>query len=380
MIKKSSSPQRPDEKDGRPSASRSMTPATDYDRSPMLVFYELTRACDLVCLHCRACAQSQRDPGELGTDQAKRLIDQLSEFPELPMLVLTGGDPFKREDLFELIEYATNRGLSVSITPSATPLVTAEAVKRLASLGVSRLAISMDGADANTHDAHRGVRGSFAHSLRILEGARESGLRTQVNTTMLPQNLGQIAGLADVCESVGIDLWSVFFLVPVGRANQAPRLSPAQYEQAFACLYAESLHRPFLIKSTEAPHYRRYVLQQWREKKRELGAVSPLPPFARSGINDGRGVLFVGHDGKILPSGFLPLTCGVFPRDNVVQVYQESPIFLALRDPKQLLGKCGVCQFRKICGGSRARSFAVTGDFLAAEPDCLYQPTEEMET
>ncbi len=361
-------------------ASRPVARSMDFNRSPMLVFYEVTRACDLVCLHCRACAQPQRDPRELGTVDSKRLIDQLTQFPTPPMLILTGGDPFKRADLFELIDYAVERGLSVSITPSATPLVTDDAVSRLAKMGISRLAISIDGADAETHDSHRGVRGSFAHSLRILQKANEQSLSTQINTTLEPKNAGQITALADLCESLNVDLWSVFFLVPVGRADQAERLSPEACEHAFAQMYAESQRRRYLIKTTEAPHFRRYLLQRWRENKGKTGPQVPLPPFARSGINDGKGVMFVGHDGTILPSGFLPVTCGVFPLDHIVEVYQQSPVFRTLRDPNQLLGKCGDCQYRKVCGGSRARAFATLGDYRASEPDCLYQPTEDVVT
>lgn len=349
----------------------------NFNQSPLLVFYELTLACDLVCLHCRACAQKQRDPRELDTKRSQQLIEQLTQFPEPPLLILTGGDPFKRHDLFDIIQYAVERGLSVSITPSATPLVTTQALERLANLRVSRLAISIDGARAETHDAHRGVAGSFEHSLRILREAKSRGLSTQINTTIRPENLAELSAMADLGESLGIDLWSVFFLVPVGRAEFAVRLSADEYEQAFEALYRETHHRSYQIKTTEAPHYRRYLLQQYTKEKREANASRPPLPFARSGINDGKGVMFVGHDGTILPSGFLPVTCGAFPQDNIVDVYQNSPIFRSLRDPDQLQGKCGQCQFRQVCGGSRARAYATRNDYLAAEPDCCYQPLEE---
>jgi radical SAM protein with 4Fe4S-binding SPASM domain len=327
----------------------------------MLVFYEVTQACDLVCQHCRACAQSQRHPFELGTDESKRLIGQLAEFPEPPMLVLTGGDPLKRSDIFELIEHAVECGLQVSITPSATPLVTRGAIQRLRDAGIARMAISIDGADAETHDANRGVSGSFARSLEILNEARSLNVQTQINTTLTPKNVDQIETMADRFADLGITLWSVFFLVPVGRAGAMERLDGEACERAFERLWAQSRCQPYLIKTTEAPHYRRYSLQQ-------------QGPFLAAGVNDGKGVMFVSHTGTIHPSGFLPIICGMYPQQHVVSVYQNSPLFRRLRDANQLQGKCGECEFRQVCGGSRARAYAVTGNLMSQEPDCLYVP------
>jgi len=339
----------------------------------MLVFYELTQACDLVCQHCRACAQAAPRPEELSTEQSKRLIDQLTEFPKPPMLVLTGGDPLKRADVFSLVEYATDAGLEVSITPSATPLVTRDVITRLRDSGIVRLAVSIDGANAETHDAFRGVAGSFAHSLQILQWTRDAGISTQVNTTVSPVNVEQLDHLADLLAGFGISLWSVFLLVPVGRAALSPRLTPDEYEQLFERLWHHSQCQPYLIKTTEAPHYRRFALRRATESP-ENAANKRAARFVSVGVNDGRGVMFVGHTGTILPSGFLPVPCGRFPQDHVVDIYQNSPTFHALRDADRLEGKCGVCEFRQICGGSRARTFAVTGSLFAAEPDCSYEP------
>ncbi len=343
-----------------------------FDHSPMLVFYELTQACDLVCQHCRACAQSRSDPAELKTADSKRLIEQLTEFPEPPMLILTGGDPLKRQDIFELVEHAVACGLQVSITPSATPLVTREAIRRLRDAGISRLAISIDGADAATHDANRGVAGSFERSLEILSDARELGVETQINTTLTPANFNQIELMADRFADFDIALWSIFFLIPVGRAGQMPRLSAEECEQAFERLWQQSKTQPYMIKSTEAPHYRRYVIQHQIPKAAQAD-VRPRG-FIPAGVNDGKGVMFVSHTGTIHPTGFLPVVCGVFPMQSVVQVYQDSPIFKGLRDSNRLQGKCGECEFRNVCGGSRARAYAVTGNIFAEEPDCSYQP------
>ncbi len=353
-----------------------------FDHSPMLCFYEVTRACDLVCQHCRACAQERRDPGELTTRQSQRLIDQLTEFPQPPMLILTGGDPLKRADLFALIRYATESGLQVSITPSPTPLVTRDAIARLRDAGISRMGISIDGADAATHDGNRGVPGSFRHSMDMLAAAADLGLSTQINTTLTPANVHQIEVMADNFAKVRTDMWSVFFLIPVGRAVESERLSGEQCEAAFQRLYTQSLKQPYRIKTTEAMHYRRFMIQQQTKERRDASITSDHPrpsgashrPFMPAGINDGKGVMFVSHTGLIHPTGFLPVTCGVFPRQSVVDVYQNSPVFRKLRDPRFLKGKCGRCEFNKICGGSRARAYGATGDLLAEEPDCIYIP------
>ena len=345
---------------------------SDFNLSPFLVFYEVTQACDLVCKHCRACAQTQAHPGELVTHESRCLIDQLTEFPRLPMLVLTGGDPLCRRDIFDLIEYATESGLDVSITPSATPLVTEHAIRRLADTGIHRMAISIDGVNAETHDGVRGVRGSFARSLEILACARKAGVSTQVNTTITPDNVGQLDDMAELLSTLGITLWSVFFLVPVGRASFARRLSAEGCELAFEKLWTHSQQQPYLIKTTEAPHYRRFAIQNQhshRPGKSSYSTDRPTRPFVPLGVNDGKGVMFVSHTGIIHPSGFMPIICGVFPLQHVVQVYHDSPIFRGLRDADRLEGKCRQCEFRHLCGGSRARAYAVTGNPFAQEPD-----------
>lgn len=361
------------------SPSKTLAPSSvfkrrDFGLGPLLVFYEITQACDLVCQHCRACAQVGPHPAELTPGESQRLIDQLLEFPTPPMLVLTGGDPLKRADLFSLVERAARAGLDVSVTPSATPLVTPAAIRRLRDAGMKRMAISIDGADAATHDATRGAPGSFARSLEILDAARAAGVPAQVNTTLTPANYDQIEELSDLLAEHEIVLWSVFFLVPVGRARHSPRLTAAQNELAFARLWREAQRQPFPIKTTEAPHYRRYVIQhQLSQTPRPARRAGPLG-YAPAGVNDGNGVMFVSHAGLIHPSGFLPVVCGIFPFQHIVSVYQESPIFQALRDADRLQGKCGECEFRRLCGGSRARAYAVTGDWLAQEPDCSYLP------
>lgn len=347
--------------------------SADFAHSPFVVFYEVTRACDLVCLHCRACAQAVTHPDELSPEQSQALLRQLAKFPLPPLTVLTGGDPFKRPDLVSLVECGTQLGLELALTPSATPLVTFSALRRLKSAGLARLALSLDGATAPTHDRFRGVQGSFDRTLEIVVDAQAAGLPVQVNTTITPDNFEQIDEMAALLAAHRIVLWSVFFLVPVGRGTTLPRITPAQYEQAFDRLWAHARRYRYGIKTTEAPHFRRYAIQRSGRPASSFAAPASRQR-APLGINDGKGILFVSHSGQIYPSGFLPLLCGAFPNESVVDVYQKSPVFRALRDANALEGKCGACDFRAVCGGSRARAFALTGNPLAAEPDCLYQP------
>jgi radical SAM protein with 4Fe4S-binding SPASM domain len=298
----------------------------------------------------------------------------VAAFPVAPLLVFTGGDPFKRRELADLADHATRLGLEVAVTPSATPLVTPQALDRLRAAGVQRIAVSLDGPDPDSHDRFRGVAGSFQRTLEIIRDARRAGLPVQVNTTVTPQNCQQIEEFAALLDELAIVLWSVFFLVPVGRAAAQRRLSAEQVEAVFERLWEEAQRRRFPIKTTEAPHYRRFVAQ-----KQKLAAPAQVRPAPRHGYawqatNDGKGILFVAHNGEIYPSGFLPLFAGSFPNDNVVATYQQSSLFQALRDPQRLGGKCGACEFRTFCGGSRARAYATSGDPLAAEPDCLYWP------
>jgi MoaA/NifB/PqqE/SkfB family radical SAM enzyme len=343
--------------------------SADFDHSPLVVFYEMTRACNLKCVHCRADAQRRRDPNELDTETAKLLFCQFAQFPKPPLLVLTGGDPLKRPDVFELIAHARSIGLDVAMTPSATPLVTSDVVHRLHDAGLHRLAVSLDGKDAATHDGFRRVPGSFARTLRIINDARACGLPVQVNTTIARHNADQVDEIAELLGPMKIVLWSVFFLIPTGRALAEQRIAPEDYEVLFEKLSRHAGRHSYAIKTTEAPHYRRFLLQ----RAAASGAARPAPS-PMIGTNDGKGVLFISHVGEICPTGFLPIECGRFPADSVVRVYQESPLFRSLRDPDQLKGKCGVCDFRAICGGSRARAYALTGDPLAAEPDCAYVP------
>jgi radical SAM protein len=350
----------------------------DFGLSPLMFYYEVTLACDLVCKHCRASAQETPAADELSTQQAMALLDQAASFPRRPNLVLTGGDPLKRGDLLMLIRHAAAAGLQVAMTPSATPLATFEAFERVREAGVHSLGISLDGADAATHDAFRGWEGSFARTLEMLANARKLQMAVQVNTTITRRNVQQIDAMADLLATQGIAMWSVFFLVPVGRGIEEERIAPQEYETVFEQLWRHAQRQPYAVKTTEAPHYRRFVLQQGgdplagpAENRKHGGPAAHRAPL---GVGDGKGIMFVSHTGEIYPAGFLPLCCGRFPHDSVVDAYQHHPTFLALRDPDRFKGRCGICEYRHICGGSRARAYAVTGDYLETEPDCVYVP------
>jgi radical SAM protein len=350
----------------------------DFDKSPLMFYYEVTQACDLVCKHCRASAQENPAPGELTTEQSRALISQVVTFPRRPMMVMTGGDPLKRADLFDLIRHAVGAGLHVALTPSATPLATARAFQKAKEAGVRALGISLDGADATTHDAFRGWEGSFDRTLRMLADARDLGFPVQVNTSITRRNFHQIDAMADLLRDQGIAMWSVFFLVPVGRGVEEQRIAPEEYEIAFERLWRHAQNQPYGVKTTEAPHYRRYVLQQGGNPLAgpRSGAEGGHGKLHRAplGVGDGKGVMFVSHVGEIYPAGFLPLCCGRVPDDSVVDVYQNHPTFRACRNPDGFKGRCGICEYRYVCGGSRARAFAVTGDPLETEPDCIYVP------
>lgn len=351
----------------------------DFNQRPFIAIWEVTQACDLACVHCRASAQPERHPLELSTDEGKALIDQIAAL-DVPVFVLTGGDPIKRPDLFELIAHARKEGVRVSLTPSATPLLTRDVVFRLKEAGLARLAVSMDGASAATHDAFRGLSGSFARTLDAVRWANEAGLPVQINTTFSRRNIGEIDAIVALMEQLNMTLWSVFFLVPTGRGKLNDLLSAEEFEQVFAKIHPLSKKAGFDIKTTEAQHYRRYVLQQ-RAAERKAGTVSETPTRvedaigrAPRGLNDGKGFVFISHTGEVFPSGFLPLSGGSIRQHPLAEIYRNSPVFRTLRDTSRLEGKCGACEFKDLCGGSRARAYALTGNPHGEEPCCAYTP------
>jgi len=354
----------------------------DFNERPYIVIWEMTQACDLACVHCRASAQPNRNPFELSTEEGKRLIDEVARMM-VPVFVLTGGDPIKRPDLFELIEHAREVGVRVSLTPSATPLLTRDIIHRLKQSGLARLAVSLDGSHAEVHDAFRGMSGSFDRTMEAITWANEVGLPVQINTTFSRRNIDDFDRIASLMESKKIALWSVFFLVPTGRGKLDDLLSAEEFEATFAKLHELSKRSRFHIKTTEAQHYRRYILQQQVAEKRKgqhpaeaTQKVDDTIGRAPRGLNDGKGFVFVSHTGEVFPSGFLPFAGGNVRSEPLSKIYRESPVFQQLRDADLLGGKCGACEFRHICGGSRARAYALTGDPMGEEPCCSYVPKD----
>jgi radical SAM protein len=359
----------------------------DFGTNPLMFYYEITQACDLVCKHCRASAQEKPAEDELPTELSLRLIDQVASFPRKPHIVFTGGDPLKRADLFTLIRHAVQKELSVALTPSATPLATRQAFEEAKTAGVQAFGISLDGPTADVHDAFRGFEGSFNKTTEMLQTTKSLQIPVQINTSITRRNVALIDEMAEhLAQFGGVVMWSIFFLVPVGRGMEEERILPEEYETVFEKLWHHANEKPFAIKTTEAPHYRRFVLRKGghpldvprpfrfrKEGSDESEMIAKVRHRAPLGITDGRGIMFVSHNGLIFPAGFLPLECGRFPQDSVVETYQSHPTFKALQNPDNYKGICGRCEYRYVCGGSRARAFAVTGDPLEAEPDCCYQ-------
>lgn len=333
-----------------------------------------------------------RHPLELTTDEGRRLLEQIRDMGT-PAVVLTGGDPLERPDFFDLVRYGTELGLSVSASPSGTPRVTRETMLRAAEAGLRRVAFSLDGATDAAHDAFRGVPGSFRWTVDGMRFAREAGMEVQVNTTVCRQTVAQLPAIAERVAEAGAVLWSLFFLVPVGRARAEDVLTPDEHERVLRWMVGLGRRAPFAVKATEAPFYRRVLLQTARDDApgaegaarrpapggiAARGALGPgLPQVGPGGfyaLNDGRGFAFVSHTGEVQPSGFLALSAGNVRRRPLAEIYRGSPLFQALRDADRLRGKCGVCEFRRVCGGSRARAWALTGDPLASDPACPYAP------
>lgn len=354
-------------------------PPFDFSRSPFIVIWEATRACALACVHCRADAIARRNPQELTTQEGFRLIDQvraLSEPP--PLFVFTGGDPMRRPDLPQLVRHAADAGLTVALTPSGTAAATRARLAELREAGLSRIAVSLDGPDAGTHDAFRRVRGSYHWTMGIIESALELGLALQINTTISKLTLPQLESMAARVSTFPLSLWAVFFLVQTGRGAALDQITAEDCERVLNYLYDLSLTTPFGIKTTEAPHFHRVIWQREHDEAggRTVRAAGTTRRAMRSprSVTDGNGFLFIDHLGNICPSGFLPLTRGNVRTGDLREIYREDEIFLKLRDTSALAGKCGRCEFREICGGSRARAFTETGAMMASDPLCAYEP------
>lgn len=331
---------------------------TEY---PLLVYWELTRSCELACIHCRAEAMKRRHPDELSFKEIKYVLSELAEKPV--HLIMTGGDPILRPDIFKILEYSTSLGISTSITPAGTMRLDPGTLKKIKDTGVTSLGLSLDGSTPKLHDNLRKVDGSFLWTTKAIEEASNIGLPVQINTMVTSETLSDIPEVFKLLHKWPIMRWALFFLIPTGRGASLNEITAEESERFLSELYQMVRLAPFDIKTTEAHHFRRISLTQGKLKSQRI-----------MGIRDGNGIMFISHTGDVYPSGFLPIKTGNVREKKALTIYQDSPIFQALRNPDKFSGKCGQCEFRYVCGGSRARAYAVSGDYLGSDPLCLYQP------
>ncbi|ELY91886.1 Radical SAM domain protein [Natrialba hulunbeirensis JCM 10989] len=380
----------------------------DTTRRPLVLIWELTQACALACDHCRADAQPARHHDELTTAEGKALLESAREFGDGQLVVLSGGDPLVRDDVDELVAHGTDLGLRMTMTPSGTQSLTRQRIDTLADAGLRRMAVSLDGASAQTHDSFRGESGSFEATIRAIEDARAAGVPVQVNTTVCQATADELPAIRSLLRDIGVVMWSVFFLVPVGRGRVLESLSPTRADEVMSWLQEVSESEPFGVKTTEAPQYRRVCLQSRgshgshgpresrgsgvdtaadqdtdsdsdtdTDTKADIEGTNPATGLQRrGGIVAGDGFAFVSHTGEVYPSGFLPKSAGSVRDRSLTELYRDSDLFTSLRDRDQLSGKCGSCPYRAVCGGSRSRAYAHSGDPLASDPLCPYVPAD----
>ena len=339
------------------------------------VYWELTRACDLACRHCRAEAQPQRASDELTTQECFDVLRDLAESTPRPHVIFTGGDPLKRPDLLDLVREGVRLGLGISVAPSATMSLTRETVHALKDAGVEAMSLSIDGSIAARHDKIRGVLGCFGWTLAAAQRITAAGIPLQINTLVTKETAGDLDAIGDLVAEIGASRWSLFFLISVGRGRVLTPLTAAEAETTLGWVARQQRRWPFALTTTEAPHYRRIVVQQMRAAG--LGAEIRQSPVARGfGIRDGSGIMFIAANGDVTPSGFLPLVVGNVRRVGPMALYRDDVVFRALRVPEDFHGRCGACTFHALCGGSRARAWAATGDVLGEDPLCAWEPAD----
>jgi len=366
-----------------------MMPSVDFAKAPFLVIWETTQACDLACSHCRASAQPLRNPQELSTKEGFALLGEVASMGT-PVFILSGGDPLKRPDLYDLVREGKRLGLRMGTIPAATPALTESVVRKLKESGLDQMALSIDYPRADLHDGFRGVPGAFNKTMAAVEWAHQCNLPLQINTTLWAGSAPYLSEMATLVESLRAVFWEVFFLVPMGRGEVLDGVAAQQCEDLFAILYEVQKKSHFVVKITEAPHYRRFVAQhesanvaQHRGHPRSVAMPDMLRRsegpghtvgLAPHGVNAGKGFAFVSHTGEVYPSGFLPVSAGNVRTQKLSAIYRDSELFRTLRDPAALHGRCGRCEYADFCGGSRSRAYAMTGDYLATDPWCNYQP------
>ena len=341
---------------------------------PRLVAWELTRACNLVCKHCRADAVTGLDPDELSTAETKKFIDQLAEYGK-PILILTGGEPLLRDDIYEIIRYGTGKGLRVVLATNGT-LVTPDIAHRLKDVGIQRISISIDGSNAKTHDDFRGEPGSFDAALMGIEHIKNAGIGFQINTTITQRNLEQIPEILELAVRLGAEALHIFLLVPTGRGKEieADEIPAEEYEQVLNWFYDQHKQVSIQLKATCAPHYFRIMRQRAKEEGIRITKETHGFEAMTKGCLGGSGFCFISHIGEIYPCGYLPALAGNIRQQDFKDIWEHSKVFNDIRDVTMLKGKCGICEYRAVCGGCRARAYAATGDYMDEEPYCVYVP------
>lgn len=339
-----------------------------------LVAWETTRNCNLDCKHCRASATMGPYQNELDTPSALRLLDQIAEVGQ-PIVILTGGEPLLRPDIFEIAAYGTSKGLRMVMAPNGT-LINSRNARQMRESGIKRISISLDGASRETHDHFRGVDGAFEGALNGIRLAKEAGVEFQINTTISKQNLDEIPKIFQLAVELGAVAHHIFLLVPTGRGKYMieQEINAQEYEQTLNWFYDQRQKSPLQLKATCAPHYYRILRQRARAEGEKVTFQSHGLDAVTRGCLGGVGFCFVSHQGVVQPCGFLQVDSGNVTQTSFAEIWNHSEVFQTLRDYDRLTGKCGVCEYRKVCGGCRARAYEATGDMMAEEPLCIYQP------
>jgi len=356
-----------------PSTLKGTCCPTGKENKLNIIAWEVTRSCNLNCVHCRAAAKCGPYPGELSTEKCFQLIDEIAAMSS-PVIILTGGEPLLRPDIFEIATYGTNKRLRMVMATNGT-LVDSATVKKMIQSGIKRVSISIDGKDAPSHDNFRQEKGAFDKAMLGIAAMNEAGMEFQINTTITTVNLSQIKDILKLAKKLGAAAHHIFLLVPTGRgrdlADQA--ITSADYEETLMWFYQESMNCEIQLKATCAPHYFRIMHQQkgkGAERKKPAGHFHESTRGCLGGIT----FCFISHVGQVQPCGYLELDCGNVQKQSFADIWENSEVFRNLRDFNKYSGKCGKCEFIKVCGGCRARAYEATGDYLAEEPLCLYQP------
>ncbi len=347
----------------------------DLKSAPLrMIAWEVTQACNLACVHCRAAAVNEPPPGELSTQEAFRFLDEVASFAR-PVIILSGGEPLMRKDIFEIAAYGRDKGIKMVMAPNGT-LINDEVAFKLKEVGIDRVSISIDGSSPEKHDKFRQVDGAFEGVMRGIEFLKKAGISFQINTTVTRFNLEDLPNILSLTKGIGAAAWHVFLLVPTGRAKDMKNeeISPEDYEKTLNWLYEVQRDEHIFVKPTCAPHYHRIARERAKKEGRKLILGQRHYEAMTRGCLGGISFCFVSHIGEVYPCGYLDVKAGDIRKEGIRRVWEESPLFLELRDYSQLKGKCKVCEYVKVCGGCRARAYAITGDYLEEEPYCIYEP------